>query len=69
MLEVDSMADCSPVSALIENLYLALSDDLSVLDKEKLARAYFIARQAYEFNLVDEKEVEANVKQLLKCEV
>ena len=62
---VDVLAECSPISTLIENLYLALNDDLSVLDKEKLARAYFIARQAYEFNLVDDKEVEANVKDIM----
>ena len=65
---VDALSECSPVSELISNLYLSLNDDLSVLDKEKLARAYFIARQAYEFNLVDSAEVEDNVKAVMRQE-
>ena len=53
---------------LIENLYFAFDENttpmLGVSSISKLARAYAIAKQLYEFDLVDEQEVEQFVKKV-----
>lgn len=49
------------LQALIENLYYSLSEEngrLAVYSPSKLARAYVIAKQLCEFELVDKQEVE-----------
>ncbi len=49
------------LQALIENLYYSLSEEngrLVVYSPSKLARAYSIAKQLCEFDLVDKQEVE-----------
>ncbi len=49
------------LQALIENLYYSLSEEngrLIVYSPSKLARAYSIAKQLCEFDLVDKQEVE-----------
>ena len=49
------------LQALLENLYYSLSEEngrLAVYSPSKLARAYAIAKQLCEFELVDKQEVE-----------
>lgn len=46
---------------LLENLYFAIGengDALEINSVAKLARAYSIAKQLYEYDLADEQEVE-----------
>lgn len=58
---------------LIESLYLALSDmregKLKVLSVSKLARAYSIAKQLYEYGLADLSEVEEFADKTTQIEV
>ncbi len=53
------------LNELIENLYFSISEDerkmFEIVSKERLARAYAIAKQLYEYDLVDKDEVEAFV--------
>lgn len=53
------------LNALIENLYFSIREDngktFEVYSKEKLARAYAIAKQLFEYDLVDKAEVESFV--------
>lgn len=63
---IDAAAAPEPQSqevlqALLENLYYSLSEEngrLAVYSPSKLARAYAIAKQLCEFELVDKQEVE-----------
>jgi len=56
------------INELIENLYFALDEKttpmLGVSSWAKLARAYSIAKQLYEYDLVDGEEVENFVKEV-----
>ncbi len=56
------------INELIENLYFALDEEttpmLGVSSLAKLARAYSIAKQLYEYDLVDGEEVENFVKKV-----
>ncbi len=55
---------------LVENLYLSMDEGngtkFEVYSYEKLARAYAIAKQLYEYDCVDQEEVEAFVKSVLR---
>ncbi len=49
------------INELIENLYFSIGengDALEINSVAKLARAYSIAKQLYEYGLADEQEVE-----------
>ena len=55
------------INELIENLYFSIGengDALEINSVAKLARAYSIAKQLYEYDLVDGEEVENFVKEV-----
>lgn len=65
------MEEKKVLQALVENLYLSIDEGngtkFEVYSYEKLARAYSIAKQLYEYDLVDQDEVENFVKAVMQA--
>ncbi len=57
------------IDELVENLYVAIMENngtkFEVVSIEKLARAYSIAKQLFEFGTVDKQEVESFVNAVM----
>ncbi len=64
------MEEKKVLQALVENLYLSIDEGngtkFEVYSYEKLARAYAIAKQLYEYDCVDQDEVEDFVKAVMR---
>lgn len=64
------MEERKVLQALVENLCLSIDEgngtEFEVYSYEKLARAYSIAKQLYEYDLVDQDEVEDFVKAVMR---
>lgn len=64
------MEERKVLQALVENLYLSIDEGngtkFEVYSYEKLARAYAIAKQLYEYDCVDQDEVEDFVKAVMR---
>lgn len=62
------MSEKEVLNELIENLYFSLDENtmpmLGVSSISKLARAYAIAKQLYEYDLADKQEVEQFVEKV-----
>ncbi len=64
------MEERKVLNELIENLYFSINEAngtaFEVYSIEKLARAYSIAKQLYEYDLVDNAEVESFVNAVMQ---